>query len=64
MRRRGIALVVLIVVGATVKVRRPFVLVRAAMVGVPRDELSHVAGRVLVQLLVLAKDEDGDIHGA
>lgn len=63
-RRRGIALVVLVVIRATVKVRRPFVLVWPAMIGVSRDQLSHVTGRVLVQLLVLAKDEDGHIHRA
>ena len=64
MGRRAIALVVLVVIGATVEVRRPFVLVWPAMVGVSCDQLPHVAGRVLVQLLVLAKDEDGDIHRA
>lgn len=64
MRRRGVAFVVLVVIRATVKVRRPFVLVRPAMIGVSRDQLPHVAGRVLVQLLVLSKDEDGHIHRA
>lgn len=63
-RRRGVALVVLVVIRATIKVGRPFVLVWPAMIGVSCDQLSHVAGRVLVQLLVLAKDEDGDIHRA
>lgn len=28
------------------------------------DEVPHVAGRVLVQFLVLAKDEDGDVNRA
>lgn len=64
MWRGGIALVVLLVISATVEVRRSFVLVRPAMIGVSRDQLSHVAGRVLVQFLVLAEDEDGDIHRA
>ena len=64
MRRRGVALIVLVVIRATVEVRGPFVLVWPAMIGVSCDQLSHVAGRVLVQLLVLAKDEDGDIHRA
>lgn len=39
-------------------------LVWPAMIGVSRDQLSHVAGRVLVQLLVLAKDENGNIYRA
>lgn len=63
-RWSGIAFVVLVVIRATVKVRRAFVLVRPAMVGVSCDKLSHITGRVLVQLLVLAEDEHGDIDGA
>lgn len=62
--RGGIALVVLVVISATVEVRRSFVLVRPAMIGISCDQLSHVARRVLVQLLVLAEDEDGDIDRA
>lgn len=31
---------------------------------IPLDQLVHVGRRVLVELLVRAKDEDGDIDGA
>lgn len=39
-------------------------LIWPAMVGISGDELSHVARRVLIQLLVLTKDEDGNINRA
>jgi hypothetical protein len=63
-RRRGIALIVLVVIRATVEVCGSFVLVWPAVICVPGDELPHVTGGVLVQLLVLAKDEHGDIDRA
>lgn len=31
---------------------------------VPRDQVAHVGRRVLVQLLVITKDEDGNVDGA
>lgn len=33
-------------------------------IGVPCDHLPHVSRRILVQLLVVAKDEDGNIDTA
>lgn len=32
-------------------------------IGISGDQLAHVTRRVLVEFLVLAKDEDGDIDG-
>lgn len=33
-------------------------------IGISGDQLAHLTRRVLVEFLVLAKDEDGDIDGA
>lgn len=62
--RSAVGLLFLILIIATVEIGGSFVLVGTAMVLVPGDEISHIRRRVLVELLVVAKDEDGDIDGA
>ena len=58
----AVALVILLVVGASVEVRRTLVLCCAAMEGVSSDELSHITRRVLVKLLVGAEDENRNVY--
>lgn len=62
--RSAIGLLFLFLIIATVEIGGAFVLVGTAMVLVSGDEISHVRRRVLVELLVVAKDEDGDVDGA
>lgn len=60
------ALVVLVVVPAALvgEVGGAFMLVGAAIVLEAADDLVDVGGGVLVQLLVVAEDDDGDVDGA
>src|SRR4051794_7376487 len=43
---------------------RPLGSIVGTYVLVPCDEIAHVRRRVLVELLIIAKDEDGNIDGA
>lgn len=61
--RRIAVLVFVSVVGAG-KVGWAFVLVGTAMVLVAGNEIMHVGRRVFVELLVVAKYEDGDVDRA
>jgi len=60
------ALVIFIIVAAAFirEVRRPFVFMRAAIVLEPSHNLVDVRGRVLVQLLIVPEDDDGDVDRA
>ena len=59
------ALVVLIVVASLVgKVLRALVFVRGAIILKSCYRLVDISRRVLVQLLVVAEDDDGDVDGA
>lgn len=60
------AFVILVIVASATlicEVRRPFVLMRAAIVLEASHDLIDVRRRVLVQLLVVSEDDDGDIDG-
>ena len=60
-----LVIVVLVSTGTLVrKIRRPFVLVCAAIVLEATNDLVDVRRRVFIQLLVVAKDNDGDVDGA
>lgn len=59
-----ILIVVIIVATALIrKVLRPFMLVGAAVVLEAADNLIDVGGRVLVQLLIMAEDDDSNVDG-
>lgn len=61
------ALVIVIVVSSAAlvrEIRRSFMLMCIAIVLEAADDLVDVGRRVLVQLLVVPEDDDGDIHGA
>lgn len=62
--RSAFAVVILVVVCAAVEVGGAFVFIWATVVLVFRNEFTHIRRRVLVQLLIAAKDEDGDIDRA
>lgn len=59
-----VTLLVLIALGLAHEVFRALVFVRATIILVSPDRLVDVTGGELVQLLVVAKDDDGDIDGA
>ena len=61
------ALVVFIIVAGAALIRkvcRSLMLMRAAIVLEPPNDLIDVRGRVLIQLLVRPKDNDRDVDGA
>jgi hypothetical protein len=83
LRRGAFVLLILVFVGAAVKIRWRLVLIRFTMLserhisrmscryrqegtyqGPPVEHFPHVAGRELVQLLVVAEDDNGYIHVA
>lgn len=57
----AIVLLLFVLIIAAVEVGGTLVFVGAAVVLVSGDEVSHVARGVLVQLLVVSKNKDGDI---
>lgn len=64
LRGRAVFILVLVLVGAAIEVRWSLVLVGPAMIGVPCDQVAHVARRILIELLVAAEYKDCDIDGA
>lgn len=64
---RSVFIIFIIIVRACMLIRKvlwSLVFVRAAIVLEPPDYIVDIRRRVFVQLLVVAKDDDGDIDGA
>jgi len=64
LRWGAVVIFVVVVVGSTVEIRRDLVFIRFAVQGPSLEHLAHITRRELVQLLVVAKDDNSHIDGA
>jgi hypothetical protein len=62
LRRGAILVVVVVVICAAVKVGRSLVLVGPAVISVAIEDGTHFVGRVLKELLVVTKNDDGNLY--
>jgi hypothetical protein len=64
MGRSTVAFLLIIVIVAPVEVSGTFVFAWATVILISVNKFSHIRWRIFVELLVVTKDEDGDIDGA
>jgi hypothetical protein len=63
-RRGAVAVLFLVIIISTVEIGGTFVLLRTTVILISGNKITHVCRRVLVQLLIVAEDENGNIDGA